>query len=147
MALILYYRGQQIDICDQRLLYVFHSSSYALTHWYFIIDEFNDPLAYLCIVEALETWCSNPRMHLLHIPQCFIQNRNVHISVLNGALWGMQQVHSGIFELGQLDSGQFYPRPVLDTLDTIAPNDCWKSWRKKNQLASIPFTPLPFHGA
>ena len=39
-------------------------------------------------------------MHLFHIPQCSIQNRNVHISVLNGALWDMEQVHSGICELG-----------------------------------------------
>ena len=36
-------------------------------------------------------------MHLFHIAQCSIQNRNVHISVLNGALWDMEQVHSGIF--------------------------------------------------
>ena len=28
----------------------------------------------------------NPMMHLSHIPQYTIQNRNVHISVLNGAL-------------------------------------------------------------
>ena len=41
-------------------------------------------------------------MRLLHIPQCPIQNRNVHISVLNGALWDMEQVHSGICEFGQL---------------------------------------------
>ena len=41
-------------------------------------------------------------MHLFHIPQCPIQNRNVHISVLNGALWDMEQVHSGICEIGQL---------------------------------------------
>ena len=34
-------------------------------------------------------------MHLFHIPQCSIQNRNMHISVLNGALWDMEQVHSG----------------------------------------------------
>ena len=39
-------------------------------------------------------------MHLLHIPQCSIQNRYVHISVLNGALWDMKQVHSGIFQIG-----------------------------------------------
>ena len=45
---------------------------------------------------------TNPRMHLFHIPQCTIQNRNVHISVLNSALWDMEQVHSGICELGQL---------------------------------------------
>ena len=41
-------------------------------------------------------------MHLFHIPQCSIQNRNVHISVLNGALWDMEQVHSGICEIGLL---------------------------------------------
>ena len=41
-------------------------------------------------------------MQLLHFPQCSIQNRNVHISVLNGALWDMELVHSGICELGQL---------------------------------------------
>ena len=29
-------------------------------------------------------------------------NENVHMSVLNGELWGMEQVHSGICELGQL---------------------------------------------
>ena len=40
-------------------------------------------------------------MHLFHIPQSSIQNRNVYISVLNGALWDMEQVHSGIGELAQ----------------------------------------------
>ena len=40
-------------------------------------------------------------MHLFHIPQCSIQNMNVHISVLNGALWVMEQMHSVICELGQ----------------------------------------------
>ena len=38
-------------------------------------------------------------MHLFHIPECSIQNRNVHVSVLNGAFWDMEQVHSGIFEI------------------------------------------------
>ena len=32
-------------------------------------------------------------MHLFHIPQCSTQNRNVHISVLDEALWDMEQVH------------------------------------------------------
>ena len=41
-------------------------------------------------------------MHMLHIPQFIIQKRNVHISVLNGVLWYMEQVHCGICELGQL---------------------------------------------
>ena len=40
-------------------------------------------------------------MHMFQIPQCSIQNRNVHISVMNGALWDMEQVHSGISEIGQ----------------------------------------------
>ena len=32
------------------------------------------------------TQFTNPRMHVYHIPQCSIQNSNVHISVQNGAL-------------------------------------------------------------
>ena len=39
-------------------------------------------------------------MNLFHIPQCSIQDRNVHISVLNGALLDVEQVHSGICEIG-----------------------------------------------
>ena len=38
----------------------------------------------------------NPRTHLFHIPQRSIQNKNVHISVTHGALWDMEEVHSGI---------------------------------------------------
>ena len=45
---------------------------------------------------------TNHIIHLFHIPQCSIQNRNVHISVLNGALWHMEQMHSGICEVSQL---------------------------------------------
>ena len=36
-------------------------------------------------------------MHLSYIPQCIIQNKNVHISVLNDALWDMEQEHSEIY--------------------------------------------------
>ena len=39
-------------------------------------------------------------MHLSYIPQYTIQNRNVHISVLNGALWDIEQVHFEICEKG-----------------------------------------------
>ena len=46
-------------------------------------------------------------MHLFHIPHCSIQNRNVHISVLNGALWDMEQMQSGNCELGQ-----FWPSSI-----------------------------------
>ena len=42
-------------------------------------------------------------MHLSHIPQGTIQNRNVHISVLNGALWDMGQVHYGTCEIDLMD--------------------------------------------
>ena len=42
-------------------------------------------------------------MRLSHIPQCIIQNRIVHISVLNGVLWDMEQVHYGICETGLLN--------------------------------------------
>ena len=45
---------------------------------------------------------TNPIVHLSHIPQCTIQNRNVHISVLNAALWDMGQVHCGICEIGSI---------------------------------------------
>ena len=45
-----------------------------------------------------QTNLTNPIMYLSHIPQCTIQNRNVHISVLNGVLWDMGQVHHGICE-------------------------------------------------
>ena len=41
-------------------------------------------------------------MHLSHVPPYTIQNRNVHISVLNGVLWDMEQEHSGIYEIGLL---------------------------------------------
>ena len=44
----------------------------------------------------------NPTMHLSHIPQCTIQNRNVHISVLNGVLWNMGQLHCGVCHIGLL---------------------------------------------
>ena len=44
----------------------------------------------------------HPTMHLSHIPQCTIQNRNVHISVLDGAVWDMEQVRCGICEFGLL---------------------------------------------
>ena len=45
---------------------------------------------------------ANPRMYMFPIPQCSIQNRNVHIYVLHGALWDMEQGQPGICELGQL---------------------------------------------
>ena len=46
---------------------------------------------------------TNPMMHLSHIPQYTIQNRNVQISVLNGVLWDMGQVHCGISDIDLLE--------------------------------------------
>ena len=60
---------------------------------------------------------TNSRMHLFHIPQCPIQNRNVHISVLNGALRDMEQVHSGICTLGQLTGTRGNASPRRLSLD------------------------------
>ena len=36
-----------------------------------------------------KTKFTNPIMQLSHIPQCIIQNRYVHLSVMSGALWDM----------------------------------------------------------
>ena len=47
-------------------------------------------------------WFRNPTMHLFHIPRCTIQNRNVHISVLNVALWDMKLVDCEISEVSLL---------------------------------------------
>ena len=58
------------------------------------------------------SYFTNPTMHLFHIPQCTIQNRNVHISVLNGALWYVELVHCGIFETSLLLSRSNTCRPV-----------------------------------
>ena len=40
----------------------------------------------------------DPTTRLSHIPQCTIQNRDLHISVLNAELWDMRHVHRGICE-------------------------------------------------
>ena len=39
-------------------------------------------------------------MHLFHIPQSTVENRHLHISVQNGLLWKMGQVHFEICETG-----------------------------------------------
>ena len=47
-------------------------------------------------------------MYSFHIPQCTIQNGDVHISVLNGALWDMEEVHCAIYEIGLLVVNRYY---------------------------------------
>ena len=70
------------------LVYIFHMASLAqrMSH---------------CEQKHLKIWVkltlfANPGMQLPNIPHCFIQNRNLHISDQNGALWVIEQVHSGI---------------------------------------------------
>ena len=46
-------------------------------------------------------------MHLSHISQCTIWNWNVHLSILNGALWDMEQVRHGICEIAQSEDYTF----------------------------------------
>ena len=58
-------------------------------------------------------------MHLFHIPQWLIRNRNVHISVLNGVLWDTEQVHCGICDIGLLGA-----------------NNCLAHWGQ-NKMAAI----------
>ena len=41
-------------------------------------------------------------LHMGNEGNCTIQNRNVHISGLNGALWDMGEVRCGICEIGLL---------------------------------------------
>ena len=67
-------------------------------------------VAFLTIIQSSQFTQFQPR--LFHIPQCTIQNRNVHISVLNGVLWVMERVHCGKFldwsdwpNTAQLDRG------------------------------------------
>ena len=64
-------------------------------------------------------------MRLFHIPQCSIHNRNVHISVLNGALWDMEQVHSRICELGQLTQCKWTILKIWDNWFTWIHTEIW----------------------
>ena len=64
-------------------------------------------------------------MHLFHIPQCTIQNRNVTISVLNGALWDMEQVHGGICEIGLLQMNIDLPVDLQQHRVSLDRNGCF----------------------
>ena len=49
-------------------------------------------------IYCCETSLTHPTICLSYVPQYIIQNKNVHIYVLNGILCGMGQVHCGICE-------------------------------------------------
>ena len=85
---------------------------------------------------------TNPIMHLFHIPQYIIQSRNVHISVLNDALWDMGQVHRGICKLGhwsfQNHAQNFYWQIV--TYSKVASqnsNVFWYIWSTKPNMKCL----------
>ena len=71
-----------------------------------IIMRISHGIFFHIIVPFWQHWTklTNPTVHLSHIPQCTIQNINVHISVLNGALWDIGQLHCGICEIDLLTS-------------------------------------------
>ena len=62
---------------------------------YFILSHYQNQ--YFLVI--CKTLLNRP---ISQIPQCTIQNRNVHISVLKSVLWDMEQVHCRICELDQL---------------------------------------------
>ena len=74
-------------------------------------------------------------MHLFHIPQCTIQNRNVHISVL----WDIEQVHYGTCELGQLDHYKWILVIFESKYDFHSRKYIWK---RRLQMSTILFNVL-----
>ena len=104
-----YYIESQLVLCVSVMWLESMSSSFSLLYFSCYIKNVNAILNFCCLnvfTSILIDQFHNPRMHLFYIPQCSIQNRNVHISVLNGALWDMEQVHSGICELGQIHQNE-----------------------------------------
>ena len=79
---------------------------------------------------------TNPRMHLFHIPQCSTQNRNVHISVLNGAWWNMEQVHSGICELRQL-AMLYQDHIILPIIPQLLRHHCYTAFINISHLDNL----------
>ena len=44
-------------------------------------------------------------MHPFNMPQCTIQRRNVHISVLNGAKWRTAVLNGALGDMGEMHYG------------------------------------------
>ena len=72
-------------------------------------------------------------MHLFYIPECTIQNRNGHISILTGALCDMEQVNCGFCEIGpfhyvfQLYANSLTKNYFLSVYHLMHNNDLWLS--------------------
>ena len=86
------------------LLRVISGYYWIVIPWLFRYYMYQQPI--LLWFPLQSTLFTNPIMHLFHIPQCTIQNRNVHISALNGALGDMEQAHYGVCEIGLLNLSQ-----------------------------------------
>ena len=86
------------------LFIISYSASFHFTKEFLLTTQIRWKLR-LAVIQLLtiRSWqlinLTNPTMHLSHIPQFTIQNRNVHISFLNGVLWDMEQVHCRIWEI------------------------------------------------
>ena len=65
-------------------------------------------------------------MHLFHIPQSSIQDRNVHISVLNGGLWDMEQMNFGIVKLSYFDDKYFTQHHTVQHHYHLCMGTSWK---------------------
>ena len=93
--------------------------------WYKSVVPIFFRIAWQALGKSLFIWLTQLRrttMHLFHIPQCTIQNRNVYISVLYSALWDLEQVHWGICEIVLLSRchwSKTIPTPHLVTLKKI----------------------------
>ena len=94
-----------IRLIQQEILFV-RSPLLAITLLHISHSPYYGGTALSCAkwVITLSEWTNlvKTMMSLFQIPQCTIQNGNVHISVLNGALLDMEQVHCGICELALL---------------------------------------------
>ena len=95
----------------------------------------------------------NPTLHLSHIPQCTIQNRHVHISVLNCALWDMGQAHCGICEFWSIvndewKSNRFRTRPSFSLVSHCSATlPMMSALGTLNIHKSIPFSLQQIHAS
>ena len=60
-------------------------------------------ISQLHMCNCKSTSFTNHTVHLFHIPQYTIQNRNLYISVLNCVPWDMGQEQCGVCEIGLFD--------------------------------------------
>ena len=108
------------------------SSSAALwsasSKWHSCLTASAEISATVMEVRVRQNKFTNSNVHLSYIPQYTIQNRNVHISVLNGALWDMGQVYCGICEIDLMASA--HPLVVLIIGSETHKSSGWLPYRQ-----------------